>query len=266
METLKNDQCPRTFSQWRDHWQREERLPLSNQPLPAGIFQNNPALELVLCVGHCAVAIADEQAQQYLYVSESVADVLGLSADALRAGGPSRLFERIVPEDQPLVERARGLCYGFLADLKPEERLGSRLALDFHLRKRTDTPARVLQQTTVLTLQDNAHRPPRLTLNIFTDISHWKPNGHLVASVQTGRQQYNCQLPVQSALLPSRLLSRREQEVLRWLAQGARTSQIADKLFISQHTVEWHRKNILKKLGAKSSSEAVQIGLHGGLI
>jgi DNA-binding CsgD family transcriptional regulator len=164
------------------------------------------------------------------------------------------------------VERARGLCYGFLADLKPEERLGGRLALDFRLRKRSDSVVRILQQTTVLTLQDSLHRPPRLTLNIFTDISHWKPTGQLVASVQTGRQQYNCQLPAQAALLPSRLLSRREQEVLRWLAQGARTSQIADKLFVSQHTVEWHRKNILKKLGAKSSSEAVQIGLHGGLI
>lgn len=47
-------------------------------------------------------------------------------------------------------------------------------------------------------------------------------------------------------------LSIREIEVLTMVAQGCSNKQIADKLFISIHTVITHRKNITSKLGIKS--------------
>lgn len=43
-------------------------------------------------------------------------------------------------------------------------------------------------------------------------------------------------------------LSQREVEVLQAIAQGLNSPQIAEKLFISVHTVRTHRKNIIKKL------------------
>jgi DNA-binding NarL/FixJ family response regulator len=50
------------------------------------------------------------------------------------------------------------------------------------------------------------------------------------------------------------LLSDREIEVLRLLTQGLSNKEIADKLFISFHTVVSHRKNIVQKTGIKSVS------------
>jgi DNA-binding CsgD family transcriptional regulator len=50
-------------------------------------------------------------------------------------------------------------------------------------------------------------------------------------------------------------LSAREREVLRGLAQGQPTAEIAGQLFISVHTVETHRKNIRRKLNIRQPRE-----------
>ncbi len=52
-------------------------------------------------------------------------------------------------------------------------------------------------------------------------------------------------------------LTHRELEVLKFIAQGFSSKQIADKLFISENTVANHRRNMLRKRGAKSSAELV---------
>lgn len=49
-------------------------------------------------------------------------------------------------------------------------------------------------------------------------------------------------------------ISRRERAVLAMVAQGFTNKEIAEKLFISTHTVITHRKNIVKKLGIKTVS------------
>ncbi len=50
----------------------------------------------------------------------------------------------------------------------------------------------------------------------------------------------------------------KEKEVLSLVAVGLTTKEIAEKLSISHHTVETHRKNLLRKCGAKNSAELVQ--------
>ena len=60
-------------------------------------------------------------------------------------------------------------------------------------------------------------------------------------------------------------LTRREKEVLKLLFEGMTTLDIADKLFISSHTVDSHRKNLLSKFGAKNTTsllrEAGKLGI-----
>jgi DNA-binding CsgD family transcriptional regulator len=61
-------------------------------------------------------------------------------------------------------------------------------------------------------------------------------------------------------------LSSRELEVMSWIAEGLRSRQIAERLFITTTTVQAHRRNILKKMGAKNSVGAVMKGWRKGLI
>ncbi|MEM1136863.1 MAG: response regulator transcription factor, partial [Bacteroidota bacterium] len=61
-------------------------------------------------------------------------------------------------------------------------------------------------------------------------------------------------------------LSTREIQVLELIAKGNTTNKIADKLHISIHTVNSHRKNILKKLQLKSPTQLVAYALEKGLV
>lgn len=61
-------------------------------------------------------------------------------------------------------------------------------------------------------------------------------------------------------------LTEREREVLRLVAQGMPTKQIAGELAISSRTVETHRANIMRKLDARSVAVLTQIALREGLL
>ena len=61
-------------------------------------------------------------------------------------------------------------------------------------------------------------------------------------------------------------LSRREKEILASLAKGFTNKEIADKHFISTHTVVSHRKNIIRKTGIKTVSGLTIYALLNNLI
>jgi DNA-binding NarL/FixJ family response regulator len=61
-------------------------------------------------------------------------------------------------------------------------------------------------------------------------------------------------------------LTPREQEVIRFLADGLSTKEVAEKLFISPKTVENHRTNIMKKLDLHSSLELFRFAARIGLL
>jgi DNA-binding NarL/FixJ family response regulator len=61
-------------------------------------------------------------------------------------------------------------------------------------------------------------------------------------------------------------LSARELDVLRLLAKGSPTEQVANDLFVSVNTVRSHVRRILEKLGAHSKLEAVAIAVRDGIL
>ncbi|MBK5123982.1 helix-turn-helix transcriptional regulator [Burkholderia sp. R-69980] len=61
-------------------------------------------------------------------------------------------------------------------------------------------------------------------------------------------------------------LTRREIQVLRYLADGARTRMIANTLFVSEVTIKAHLRNINTKLGAHGRIEAVAIARRQGIL
>jgi DNA-binding CsgD family transcriptional regulator len=52
-------------------------------------------------------------------------------------------------------------------------------------------------------------------------------------------------------------LSNRERDIAMMMAQGKSSKEIGEKLFISSHTVDTHRRNILKKLSLGSTTELI---------
>ena len=62
------------------------------------------------------------------------------------------------------------------------------------------------------------------------------------------------------------ILTETETEIVRAIAQGKTTKEIAAERFSSVHTITTHRKNIFRKLGINTAHEAVKYALRAGLI
>ena len=61
-------------------------------------------------------------------------------------------------------------------------------------------------------------------------------------------------------------LSTRELEVITLIAEGSTNTQIASKLFLSNHTVNTHRKNIMRKLGVNNTAGIVMYAVKSQLV
>ena len=61
-------------------------------------------------------------------------------------------------------------------------------------------------------------------------------------------------------------LTKREKEILKLIAEGLSSQEIADKLFISLRTVETHRLNLNQKLDVKNTAGLVKEAMKRGLI
>jgi DNA-binding NarL/FixJ family response regulator len=61
-------------------------------------------------------------------------------------------------------------------------------------------------------------------------------------------------------------LSERENEIIKLIAEGNTNGQIAELLFLSSHTVNTHRKNIMAKLGVKNTAGIVMYAVKTNLV
>ena len=55
-------------------------------------------------------------------------------------------------------------------------------------------------------------------------------------------------------------------EIIKLIAEGNTTKDIAQKLFLSFHTITTHRKNIFRRLKLRSSSELILYAIKQGII
>ncbi len=61
-------------------------------------------------------------------------------------------------------------------------------------------------------------------------------------------------------------LTRREEEVLRCIAKGKTTSKMAEELFVSTHTIETHRRNLMQKFNVSNAASLIRMASEYKLI
>ena len=109
-------------------------------------------------------------------------------------------------------------------------------------------------------------RHPLLYLRFGYDVSHLvKPCVGLIISApdETLIWAYNTQ---KKCLEQVNLLSAQEKKVLRLLAEGKQSKEIGDLLFASSHTIDTHRRNLLKKTNCIDTTALITFAKMTGLI
>lgn len=91
-------------------------------------------------------------------------------------------------------------------------------------------------------------------------------NQAIAVAEESAEVQSNMRL--REAMARSRIqkLTRREREVLAGVANGLSNRLIGERLAISPRTVEIHRANMLNKMGANHTSEAIRIAIEAALV
>jgi PAS domain S-box-containing protein len=130
---------------------------------------------------------------------------------------------------------------------------------NFDMRVRTKAGPAVWVNVSVLVVKGASGQGRHgLTVHIFHDVTATKELLTLVHErlATAGHQD----------AAPVETLTRREVEVLRLLATGVKTKEIADRLHVSEATVRNHVQHILIKLGAHTRLEAVALAMRHRLL
>lgn len=117
----------------------------------------------------------------------------------------------------------------------------------------------------------NDQMQPIYMLNIFSDITDIKSDRrytHYIIDNSNPEQTKRIELFHKDELPPTidTVISPAEKRVLALMSDGKTSKQIADELFLSEHTVKTHRKNMLEKFGCENSIQLIKKAIMEGWI
>lgn len=204
------------------------------------------------------IVVADPQALaragfRLIFAQQPAVKVVAEATDAEE-------LDRLIPEHQPQVI----VCDYFNG---PE----------FTLAHLTAVRARFPQIQVMVVTQDQDRARIRQVLDMGIPCiltKHCSPEEITTAALTTAKgERFFCNKVLEVILekeaaedcSPSNL-STREIEIVRLVASGISTKEIADQLCLSTHTVYTHRKNIMKKLQINSASEMILFAMNSGII
>ncbi|MFN8274768.1 MAG: LuxR C-terminal-related transcriptional regulator [Flavobacteriaceae bacterium] len=196
------------------------------------------------------------------FISPEIKDVLGYEPNEMNS---MFFLDRIHPDDKIYFLNFENRVTQFYSELPFEKRGSYMYHHDFRVKNKAGEYIRVLHQIIPIEFDEqNFYR----TLGMHTDITHIKRDGvpsFSIIGLNDEPSYYNIQ-DAHAFTQSYSLFTRRERQVLKLIVEGRSSKEIADELFISYHTVNAHRKNILSKAQVKTPFELLRKGINEGWI
>lgn len=214
-------------------------------------------------VGNFYYYIFDLKSVSFRYISPDINKVLGYDANDVDL---SFFLSKIHPDDQAIFLNHENTAADFFRKLPLEKIAKYKVSYDYRIFNSSGEIVRILQQ--VVTIQHDDDKNILLTLGVHTDISHLKTTNKSTLSFigLEGEPSY-INVEVKEVYKPSKgIFTKKEKEIIYYLIKGERSYEIAKTLFISVHTVNSHRKNILAKTNTRNTLELAVKVISEGLI
>ena len=194
-------------------------------------------------------------------VSPEIENVLGIEPGRVDV---QTYVGLIHPDDLPYFLNFEIAVEEFFGRLSGDHIFKYKVQYDYRVKTSQGNYKRLLHQFVVIQHDENDVR----TFVVDTDITHLKkePTPMLSFIGMEGMPSY-LNVDVKDIYRPGKnLFTKREKDILRALANGLNSTEISEKLRISKHTVDVHRKNILRKAEAKTTVEIVRLAFDRGWI
>lgn len=132
----------------------------------------------------------------------------------------------------------------------------------YRIKQKNGKYRKILRQTAVC---NKVQGVATHTIGLLTDITHLDNTRDVNVWVHgPGAEYFDGDIPEMQTI--REILSPRECEILKLLARGMTSREIAGTLSVSRHTIDTHRRNMIHKVEAKNSTELINIGRDLGLI
>lgn len=201
------------------------------------------------------------------FVHEGVGEVLGIEASEFSI---AKLMEVVHPEDMKMIRFKEQTAENFFFRTIPINEIPLyKVTYLMRLQHSKGKYKTILHQAKALGVSEEGKIQQLLV--IHTDISYLNaPFDHKISFISSKRLSSYSMIPDPS---PERIknslrniLSDREKEIIKNVAEGKSPNEIADQLFVSPHTVNTHKKNILRKSHCKNTSELIARCIREGII
>jgi DNA-binding CsgD family transcriptional regulator len=231
-----------------------------------------PTIQLFrkIAVGNYLWFIADTQKWTSVACGGALQQMLNIKEDDLTHQSPQVLFSRTHPDDLAQMFAFSNYWINHFMALPDERKPHNRATIYLRMLNADNEYNWMMVQYADQLLDANGNILFGLTL--ITNIQHIKKDGVTTMSIldtyDESCQQFICidgkSLP--DAKAKNAAITNREIEVLRLLAVGNSSKQIADILQLSQKTVDNHRQNMLHKTKCNSTAEVVVFGIKNGYV
>lgn len=204
--------------------------------------------------------ITNTQNLSFEYVSKNYKTCLGLSSDELKLKGMHYFWDRIHPKDlNSWLKALNELMQFTLSTISLEDRKKANYTWNYRFKNADNIYVNIIQNTTPLAF-DSVGKPI-IGLAHYT-VLHPNVKMDITASAKllNNKNEYDTvYFNSYSQKLLSGGISNRERDIIRLLIQNKSSKEISERLNISSHTVDTHRRNILKKLNISSTGELIGI-------
>ena len=194
--------------------------------------------------------IADMIDLKILYTNPTVKEVLGIKPEEF---SPLKQFEIMHPDDMQRFAIARSKSIELSGDLYSTHAEDTIISSNFRFRHANGHFLNCIVQGYAF-YDDIKLRT--YAIFIKTDISWFGPIKHGY-HYYIGRDLSCFRLPDEALIQTGCIFTDREFEIIKLIKEGLHSDQIGEKLYISPHTVDTHRRNILKKTNKSTTAELI---------
>jgi DNA-binding CsgD family transcriptional regulator len=204
---------------------------------------------------------------EFVYVHHNIDSVLGIKPIEFTFDS---CFQLLHPDDRNAFTQKESIAGNFLLNkINPEDITKYKVTYLLRLRHTNGIYKTILHQARALsTSKDNKIQ---YVLAAHIDISHLNPildhNISLISDILPSYYVTNIGSDYKLIELKLKsLFTKREKEVIYYIAKGLAAKEIANKLHLSLYTINTHKRNILKKSECKNTAELITRCFREGII
>ncbi len=214
----------------------------------------NPLLHETLLLRNSALAIKDIKRMYYSCILGDVERVCGWSKEIFLSGGVDFFVSQIPAAELRGLEEMTRHINRYVVTLNDERAKNFRAIFDYKLTRSDGKVNRIIQESTAL--KRDAQGNILFFLVLVSDISSLKRDHRQHLRLTDGQENLLYEVDNKTGECHRlEAISKRELEIIRLSGQNMTSNAIAEKLFISPHTVNTHRQKVLRKFGMKDTME-----------